>query len=136
MILGAVETVLISPPGAEFSARIDTGAAVSSLIAYQVQEFLREGKMWVRFNTSEQPDGSRMVECPVKKILSVRQSSRGVPQPRYIVDLQIRLGERKLTGEFSLADRRNMDYPVLIGRNLLEGNALVDVSRQNLLEHR
>ncbi len=128
LILGSVEMVTLTPPGETVPARIDTGAAVSSLSAYQVEEFLRDGRMWVRFRTSFSEEQTHSWELPVKRTLLVRQGSREELQHRYIVEIQIQLGEMTLSEEFSLADRRGMAYPVLIGRNILEGKALVDVS--------
>ena len=133
LILGAVETVTLTPPGHPAPARIDTGAAVSSLSAYQIEDFLKDGRMWVRFNTSLSEGQSLSLELPVKRTLLVRQGSREELQPRFIVELQVQLGTLVLFEEFSLADRRDMAYPVLIGRNVLEGKALVDVSGEFLL---
>lgn len=45
--------------------------------------------------------------------------------------LTVKLEERTIDALFTLADRTRQEYPVLIGRNLLRGNFLVDV-RQSL----
>ena len=37
-----------------------------------------------------------------------------------------------IEAEFSLSDRSDMKYPVLIGRKLLKGRFIVDVSRKNV----
>ena len=41
-----------------------------------------------------------------------------------------------MTREFSLADRSNFKYQVLLGKNVIAGNAAVDVTRENTLEQR
>ena len=129
VIVGAVETVYLFPPGLSFSARIDTGAALSSLGAYDLQSFPREGQLWVRFELCPEGGNGQTVELPVTRVVKIRQGSRSELLERYIVILDVQMANRQLSGEFSLADRRGMDYPVLIGRNLLAGNALVDVAR-------
>ena len=35
--------------------------------------------------------------------------------------------------EFSLADRSNFSYQVLLGKNVIAGNAAIDVTRRNTL---
>ena len=48
-IVGAAETVRIYPGGIAFRARIDTGAATSSIDARKIKPFKRAGRRWVRF---------------------------------------------------------------------------------------
>ena len=135
IIVGEMEMVFLDPPGRWMRARMDTGAALSSLNAYDITEVEKDGNPWVRFNMATALDSEALfLELPVERVVAVRQGNRSVIQSRYIVLLDTVLGELELRGEFSLADRRNMTYPVLIGRNLLAGNALVDVSRQYLQE--
>lgn len=47
--------------------------------------------------------------------------------------LKMRMGHITLDREFTLADRSEFEYPVLIGRNVLSGLAAVDTSRKNTL---
>lgn len=49
---------------------------------------------------------------------------------RYVVRLPIQLGEFIEEAEFTLADRANMRYPVLLGREFLRDVAVVDVSKK------
>ena len=131
IVVGAVEKIFLDPPGLSYPSRIDTGAAISSLNAYNLTLFSRNSRTWVRFSTAAYPDReARVVELPVERTVQVRQANRPGLQSRYIVLMDVRLGELSLSGEFSLADRRAMTYPLLIGRNFLAGNALVDVSRE------
>ena len=48
---------------------------------------------------------------------------------RFVVELDIRLGQKLQTTEFTLTDRSNMTYPVLLGRAFLMDLYVVDVSR-------
>ena len=123
--------VYLDPPERWYRGRVDTGAALCSLNAYSVTEFDKDGALWVRFNMATLLDDEDVfLELPVERVVLVRQGSREDLQKRYIVLLRIRLGPLEQEREFSLSDRRNMTYPVLIGRNFLAGNALVDVSKE------
>ncbi|MDX2501816.1 MAG: RimK/LysX family protein, partial [Deltaproteobacteria bacterium] len=48
-----------------------------------------------------------------------------------VVKLKAVMGKVELLREFSLTDRSNFTYPVLIGRNFLQGEFIVDVTRKN-----
>ena len=66
---------------------------------------------------------------PVYKIKKVK-SSNGTSQERIFVKTIIELSGKQYEAELSLTDRKDMTYPMLIGRKYLEGRFLVDVSLQ------
>lgn len=60
------------------------------------------------------------------------KSSNGAVSLRYVIKTRIILFGKAYTTEFSLSDRSKMKNPVLIGRKLLKGKFIVDVSKKNL----
>lgn len=52
---------------------------------------------------------------------------------RYTVKLSFTLGNKRYKNQFSLANRANNHFPVLLGRKFLKNRFLVDVSRHHLL---
>lgn len=129
-VIGAIEWLYMDPPGRHFRARVDTGAETSSLSASELIEFERDGDNWVRFTFQhESADESVEFELPVKRTVLIRQVSTESPMRRYVVELDIRLGEQLQTTEFTLTDRSNMTYPILLGRAFLLDLYVVDVSR-------
>ena len=61
------------------------------------------------------------------------RSSNGEAQERYVIRATVRLYGEDLAAEFSLSDRSDMKYPVLLGRSLLQrGRFVVDVARRHL----
>lgn len=61
------------------------------------------------------------------------KSSNGEVQERYVIRAAIRLFGEDFNTEFSLSDRSDMRYPVLIGRVLLrQARLVVDVARRNV----
>jgi hypothetical protein len=47
-----------------------------------------------------------------------------------VVKLKIMLGKVEMERQFTLTDRSQYIFPVLIGRNVLSGKYLVDVNRK------
>jgi hypothetical protein len=129
-ILGGVERVRLEPLGEEYKARIDTGATGSSLDARNIARFERDGEPWVRFTTVSRETGEEQ-EHSRKLVRQVPIKGRGVEiHLRPVVILRAVIGDIDQQVEFSLTDRSRFKYPVLIGRNLLRDNAIVDVSRR------
>jgi hypothetical protein len=64
---------------------------------------------------------------PVHKVSRVR-SSNGTVQDRIFIKTKITLAGKSYMANLSLTDRKEMKYPMLIGRKFLEKHYLVDVS--------
>lgn len=117
-------------------AKIDTGAYTSSLHCHKIEQFVKEGQNWVKFNVLD-PDHpeyeERMYESAVHKVKKVR-SSNGQIEERVIIKQKTHFQKYKRTIELSLTNRSEMKNPVLIGRKFLTGSFIVDVSKKYLLK--
>lgn len=131
MYFGEDEYVYIKEADATIDARIDTGAAVSSISATDITEFERQGKKWYRF-TIDANDHNIVVEAPFVRTSTIRQASKETTTERVVVSLTIKVGEYSTQSEFTLTDRSRMQYPLLIGRTLIQDIAVVDVSRDHI----
>jgi hypothetical protein len=119
--LGVVEDVVLTSWGVSFTARIDTGADLSSLDARElaVRNNIAEFKLGKRW-------GSRRLQLPVVEWTRV-QTAMGT-EKRPIVEIAICLGSRHFKTLATLKDRSEMLYPFLIGRSALKAGYLVDAS--------
>lgn len=135
VIVGRVEHVYIDPPGIRMSARIDTGAQTSSINAKDIVRFERDQKKWVRFTlVDEASKQEHVIERRVVRGVKILQSSQDEGyERRVVVLLQISLGDIQELSEFTLTNREHMTYSVLVGRNLLKDQMLVDVAQKHLL---
>ena len=112
-------------------AKIDTGARTSSLHAFDIEEFDREGEEWVRFRVNPWQDtdaDAAIVECPIHDRRAVRSSS-GHAQDRIVVLLAVRLIDRAIVAEVTLSNRDEMGFRMLIGREALRRGFIVDPAR-------
>ncbi len=131
IIVGELEWVYFPIVDEHFKARVDSGATTSSLSAKHIVEFERDGEEWVRFQLLHQVtdlDG-REIEAKIERTVRIRQSTSDKTERRHVVKLSIHLGSLHQMAEFTLADRSDMDYPILLGREFLQDLTLIDVGR-------
>lgn len=122
-VYGHVETVALLPGGIKTKARLDTGAARSSLYARDPEVFEKKGKEYVRFTFVDHKGKKHRLSRPLVSTTTVRQASGR--QTRYVVEMGLCLGEHFEKTHFTLADRRHLSYPILVGRNFLKNSVLV-----------
>lgn len=131
LLVGEAEWVWVDAAHAAFRARVDTGAATSSISAQDITLFERDGKNWVRFQLAHKDAKTPIqIEAPLLRYAQVRQASSKKMDRRPVVRLAIRLGSLTEKAEFTLRDRSDMSFPVLLGREFLKDIAVVDVGRQ------
>jgi len=133
IILGEVESVTIDSIKQTFDARVDTGAATSSLNAVDIEQFERNGKNWVRFHLSDgdrELNDTNWIEAPIVRFVKIRQSTTEDVERRAVVELWVKLGKIHEKAQFTLADRSQMSHPVLLGREFIRDIAMVDVSKK------
>ncbi|WP_430459507.1 RimK/LysX family protein [Thalassolituus sp. LLYu03] len=131
-LVGETEWIYITPPGHHYQARIDSGAATSSLSAMNITRFERNGEKWVRFWLQHDDEAEPVeVEAPLVRHVRIRQASAEETDRRPVVALTVNLGTGlQQSTEFSLTDRSQMTYPILLGREFLRDVTLIDVGRQ------
>ena len=128
-VMGWVEPVEILPAKMKILAKLDTGAATSSIDAAQYEEFKRAGKTWVRFDVSDRNGGTFRFERPVVRISRIRRSDAATVV-RPVIELGVCLGGVYRVTQVNLADRAHLNHPMLIGRRFLKTKILVDPSRK------
>lgn len=117
--LGAVENVVLLPWGVTMPARIDTGAATSSLDARNIAV---KGNS-VEFSLPPQY-GGRHIRLPLLKLKTVKSAEAKDLRPVVIMELCI--GSKRVRTRMNLNDRSKVKYPVLIGRNTLMRDFVVE----------
>ena len=106
-------------------AKIDTGAYTSSLHCETI--FVRtENALPVLYFTLEQDQKlpHRFENFNTKRI----KNSFGEMEERFVIKTLITIGKKRIVSTISLSNRDTMRYPVLIGRRILKGKFLIDVS--------
>lgn len=126
--MGWLESVFIRPWNIRLTAKLDTGAKTSALHSDKVQHFNRDGRDWVRFTlVGEQEEKPIVVERPLERTVYIKERHKNASK-RDVVVLALCKNGREYQTEFTLVDRSNFNYPLLLGRSFLSDVALVDSS--------
>ena len=108
-------------------ARIDTGAKTSALGVSNVVE--KQGVLsFTLFDKKHELYTGKIISTSTysQRLVS---SSTGHVEKRYVIKTVVILHGRKIKASFTLANRASQAYPILVGRNILRGKFLVDVTR-------
>jgi hypothetical protein len=133
LLFGATEWIWLDAADQALPARIDTGATSSSLSAVDITIFERNGNDWASFYVAHPTITRRIqIESPLIKHVRIRQATTEEVERRPIVRLSIRIGDLNEKVLFTLTDRSNMEYPVMLGRGFIKDIAVVDVARTHI----
>lgn len=111
------------------TAKVDTGADSSSIWATTIKE-TEDGLSFALFGKScDFYTGEKVVFAPGEYDTTRVANSFGHREVRYAVKLSIRVRGRLINGTFTLANRANKTYPILLGRKLIAGKFVVDVKQ-------
>ncbi len=131
LVLGRREWIALPEFGVgPLNAKTDTGARTSSLHAEEIQ--VTPDGASVYFVTRDHYGRRVTCEAPVTKSTRVK-SSTGVSRRRYVIET-----EAMLAGGFTwrirltLANRKDMRSPLLLGRQALSGYFLIDPQGNHL----
>lgn len=141
-VLGFVEWAVLNEAGLRMKARMDTGAKTSSLHAIDIWEFQKNGEKWVKFNIplgdhEDQPSSGELdhdavtlqFERPVYRTVLIKRKGLD-SQRRYVVKMSFCIAGTEHETQFSLANRSNFSYPMLLGRRFMaDDNILIDSSK-------
>jgi hypothetical protein len=108
-IIGLIEPVkIIGKKIVKTTALFDTGAKLTSI------------------------DNSIAAEAQVGPVLRIQRVKAPITkevEQRPVVKLRVEIDGREYEAEANLNDRSHMKYPVIIGRNIINDNFIIDVSK-------
>ena len=136
VIIGALETC--SLPELEIhdlQIRVDTGAKTSSLHVDNIRKKRVDGKLGASFVIHPDIyDVEKTVQCwaPIVDIRSIK-SSNGKAEQRLVISTELKMGPIEKMIEVTLTDRSDMSYMMLLGRQGMGKDFLVDPSASFVL---
>jgi hypothetical protein len=112
-------------------AKIDTGAYTGAIHVSLITEFEKDNKRYIRFVLldEEHPEyHGKAFETDEFEEKRVR-SSNGDIQHRYAIPVTINLKGLELKTKLSLSNRKDLRYPILLGRKILKKHFIIDASK-------
>lgn len=130
-ILGRYDRLDLPELGlASIHAKIDTGAYTCSLHCQSTE--IINGRLEFVLLDSEHPEftGLKFIfnEFDQRDI----KNSFGEVEKRFVIVTSIKIFGEEFTTEFSLCNRGQLRFPILIGRKILRDRFLIDVTKKNL----
>jgi|APTNR8051073442_1049403.scaffolds.fasta_scaffold13598_3 hypothetical protein len=134
--IGRIEKVNLVDLGfLDLDSKIDSGASTSALHAQNIRKVKIEDKYYILFRMLDKSHPSyedNDIKLPLYKIKRVK-SSNGFTQKRYSIQTRMKLGKKIYRIEFTLTDRKDMKYPILLGTKFLKNKFLIDVSNKYII---
>ncbi len=131
-IIGRLELVSFPELGMHnVEAKIDTGADFGCINAKVIEVFEKDDSRYVKFTLSS----DKAFILPVLQTNDVK-SSNGLIQKRYIILTPMIIAGENISVKMGLSDRSDMKYQVLIGRKIIDGHFIVDVSAEFLASNK
>ena len=138
-IIGATAILIEKQSELKFHARVDSGAKSCSLHVekYKIQdestkENIKErmteniGKV-IHFEIKNGDDKTHILSSKIAGYVIIKTSDKKEGKRRYKVPLTFLWKSKEKEVLVTLNDRKHMAYPLLLGRNFLRGDFLVDV---------
>lgn len=132
-IIGATDIVDLPDLGwFNVPVRIDSGATTSSIHCSRVRLITNGEQPQLCFYLDAKKGAPEQSFTVTDFKETIVRNSSGKEEKRYVIKTKITIFGKKIRTEFSLANRRKMRYPILLGRKLLKKRFLVDVSQKDL----
>ena len=130
--IGRLEYIGLPKLGvARVHAKLDTGAFRSALHYQKLDLRIVDGKQELVVTFSMGRKRTKVVFHEFR--LVIIKSSTGQRTERYLITTTVKLNTHEVRTQFTLFDRSDMKYQVLLGRKFLQGRFVVDVARKNIL---
>jgi ribosomal protein S6--L-glutamate ligase len=129
LILGWQEWIALPELGlTALKAKVDTGARTSALHTHVIEPFGTAKRPMVRFTVRPDPQCPELEIAASAPIIDRREvtSSNGERELRFVISTRVHLGAHNWPIEVTLTNRGRMTYRMLLGRQAIRTNVLVD----------
>jgi hypothetical protein len=131
IVIGALETCDLPDLNIfDLQIRVDTGAKTSSLHVDDIEKERREGKLGVAFTLHPDIyDIDKVTRCwaPISDVRRIKSSNGAVDQ-RLVITTKMVMSTVTKEIEITLSNRADMSYLMLLGREGIGEDFLVDAS--------
>lgn len=119
----------------QIKCKVDTGAKTSALHAYFIEPFKKSGNEYVRFGLHPLQKSTKKELICTSKVVDQRTvtDSGGHREIRYVISTIIKLGQHVMDAEVTLTDRDSMSFRMLLGRDAIKNQFIVNPAKSYLI---
>lgn len=132
-VLGWLEHIRVMPDRTLLRAKLDSGARTSTIHAEDIEYSEYTGQTFVKFSILKDHDNPASeryyYELPLQKHINIKLRYTPERDERPVVVLGICLAGTVYQVPFSLTERSDFNYPVLLGREFIQDHFLIDPSQ-------
>lgn len=118
----------------EIDVKIDSGAYTSSIHCSNIEEISINNENYIKFTLLDpkHPFYNNKQYSTKNFAMKLVKSSNGIVQKRYLIQTEIFIFNTSFPIHLTLSERKDMKFPVLLGRKFLNKRFVIDTSRTNI----
>ena len=118
----------------DIDLKIDSGAYTSSIHCSDINEIEVEGANFIKFTLLDpEHDFYNNKEFSTKNYASkMVKSSNGISEKRFLIETEIVIFNEYFPIHLTLSERKDMTFPILLGRKFLNKKFVIDTSKKDL----
>jgi hypothetical protein len=118
----------------DIDLKIDSGAYTSSIHCSNIEEITIDGKNFIRFKLldPEHPFYNNKEFTTKNYASKLVKSSNGISETRFLVETEIVIFNKTFPIHLTLSERKDMKFPILLGRKFLNKKFVIDTTKTNL----
>lgn len=118
----------------DIDLKIDSGAYTSSIHCSNIEEITIDGKNFIRFKLldPEHPFYNNKEFTTKNYASKLVKSTNGISEKRFLVETEIVIFNEIFPIHLTLSERKDMKFPILLGRKFLNKKFVIDTTKTNL----
>ncbi|AQS93590.1 peptidase [Polaribacter sp. BM10] len=118
----------------DIDVKIDSGAYTSSIHCSNIKEITVDDSTYIRFKLLDpEHELYNNKEFTFKNYASkIVKSSNGISETRFMIHTEIIMFQKKFPIYLTLSERKDMKFPILLGRKFLNKKFVIDTIKKDL----
>ncbi len=114
--------------------KIDSGAYTSSIHCTNIEEITKGEDRFIKFNLldNEHPLYNHKEFTFSDYTAKMVKSSNGISEKRFMIQTEIIIFDTTFPIYLTLSERKDMKFPILLGRKFLNKKFVIDTAKKNL----
>ncbi len=118
----------------DIDIKIDSGAYTSSIHCSNIEEILENEKKLIQFTLLDPEHAfyNNKLFRTLNYSSKIVKSSNGISEKRFMIQTEIIIFNKEFPIFLTLSERKDMKFPVLLGRKFLNKKFVIDTAKKNL----